>query len=174
LREILGPQFGLVRGLFFDKPPGRSWWLPWHKDQTIAVRNNSLPSQQFSRPTLKAGVPHVIAPRELLEQMLTVRLHLDEVTLDNGPLKVIPGSHLTGATTQDDGIEPATILAQPGDALLMRPLLTHASGDSVEGSTSHRRILHLEFAPSDDLPDGYQWHQFLADLPRSQSSPAAR
>src|SRR5262245_56399209 len=47
LREILGPDFGLVRGLFFDKPPGRSWWLPWHKDLTIAVQNNQLPSERF-------------------------------------------------------------------------------------------------------------------------------
>src|SRR5712671_3845081 len=44
LRQILGPHFGLVRVLFFDKPPEQSWSLPWHKDMTIAVRNNRLPS----------------------------------------------------------------------------------------------------------------------------------
>ena len=32
LCEVLGPDFGLVRALFFDKPPERTWALPWHKD----------------------------------------------------------------------------------------------------------------------------------------------
>jgi hypothetical protein len=162
LREVLGSEFGLVRGLFFDKPPGRSWWLPWHKDLTIAVKDNQLPSQHFTRPTFKAGVPHVIAPVELLEQMLTVRLHLDEVTEDNGPLRVIPGSHLTGKDIVADASEPVTILAKAGDALLMRPLVAHSSGDSTPGTDRHRRILHLEFAPREELPDGYAWQMFVS------------
>src|ERR1051325_2746543 len=28
LRQILGPSFGLVRALYFDKPPMQSWSLP--------------------------------------------------------------------------------------------------------------------------------------------------
>src|SRR5262249_49918266 len=71
LANVLGASFGLVRVLYFDKPPRQSWALPWHKDMTIAVRNNGLPSEQFARPTMKIGVPHVEAPRWLLEQMLT-------------------------------------------------------------------------------------------------------
>lgn len=161
LATILGPQFGLVRGLFFDKPPGHSWWLPWHKDLTIAVQNNQLPSERFTKPTHKAGVPHVIAPVELLEQMLTIRIHLDDVTAENGPLRVIPGSHLTGKEIVASDIEPATIFARAGDALAMRPLLSHSSGDSSPDTNRHRRILHLEFAPSEHLPDGYAWQQFI-------------
>jgi ectoine hydroxylase-related dioxygenase (phytanoyl-CoA dioxygenase family) len=160
LREILGPEFGLVRGLFFDKPPGRSWWLPWHKDLTIAVQNNQLPSERFKSPTNKAGVPHVIAPAEVLQQMLTIRLHLDDVTLENGPLRVIPGSHRSPAEI-DSCREPATILAQAGDALAMRPMLSHASGDSSPETKLHRRILHLEFAAQETLPDGYAWQRFV-------------
>ena len=38
LHEVLGPDFGLVRALFFDKPPERTWALPWHKGLTIAVK----------------------------------------------------------------------------------------------------------------------------------------
>lgn len=161
LNKVLGADFGLVRGLFFDKPPGRSWWLPWHKDLTIAVKNNQLPSEHFTRPTHKAGVPHVIAPVELLEQMLTIRLHLDEVTEENGPLRVIPGSHLTGKEIVANDVEPATIFARAGDALAMRPLLSHASGDSLPDTQRHRRILHLEFAASEQLPAGFEWQQFI-------------
>lgn len=161
LTNVLGADFGLVRGLFFDKPPGRSWWLPWHKDLTIAVKNNELPSASFTRPTNKAGIPHVIAPVEVLERMLTIRLHLDDVTPENGPLQVIPSSHLTGKEIIADDREPATILARAGDALAMRPLLCHSSGDSLDGTQRHRRILHLEFAASEQLSDGYEWYQFL-------------
>ncbi|WP_425613362.1 phytanoyl-CoA dioxygenase family protein [Anatilimnocola sp. NA78] len=161
LPAILGPNFGLVRGLFFDKPPGRSWWLPWHKDLTIAVQDNSLPSQQFTRPTFKANVPHVIAPVELLQSMLTIRLHLDDVTGENGPLRVIPGSHLTGKEIAAGNVEPITILANRGDALAMRPLVSHSSGESSPETKLHRRILHLEFAASPQLADGYQWQRFI-------------
>jgi hypothetical protein len=161
LSQVLGTEFGLVRGLFFDKPPGRSWWLPWHKDLTIAVKNNELPSALFTRPTNKAGIPHVIAPVKLLERMLTIRLHLDDVTPENGPLQVIPGSHLTGKEIIAEDREPATILAHAGDALAMRPLLCHSSGDALNGTERHRRILHLEFAASEQLADGYEWYQFI-------------
>jgi hypothetical protein len=59
LREHLGGGFGLVRALFFDKPPDRTWNLPWHKDMSIAVKDNTIASSSFSRPTIKSGVPHV-------------------------------------------------------------------------------------------------------------------
>lgn len=161
LRDILGPRFGLVRVLFFDKPPDRTWSLGWHKDLSIAVADNSLPSEHFSNPTLKAGVPHVIAPSKVLEKMLTLRIHLDEVTDENGPLLVVPGSQRSGKGADENPRSPVTIHAQAGDVLAMRPLLSHASGNSVAGTTRHRRILHLEFAASALLPDGYRWHTFI-------------
>src|SRR5947207_577952 len=40
LHYVLGPDFGLVRALYFDKPPDRTWALPWHKDLTIAVKEH--------------------------------------------------------------------------------------------------------------------------------------
>jgi hypothetical protein len=160
LMSLLGVQFGLVRILFFDKPPDRTWALPWHKDLTIAVQNNHLPSHLFSKPTLKAGVPHVEAPVEVLEQMLTVRIHLDDVTDENGPLKVIPGSHRTGKELRLGDVAPQAVLCQRGDVLLMRPLLAHASGHSEPATHRHRRVLHLEFAGTSELPDGYSWHDF--------------
>src|SRR5437660_1534170 len=61
LTDVLGANLGLVRVLYFDKPPGQSWALPWHKDMTIAVRDNALPTAHFRKPTNKAGVPHVEA-----------------------------------------------------------------------------------------------------------------
>jgi hypothetical protein len=42
LRKQLSEEFGLVRALFFDKPPDRTWDLAWHKDTLIAVKDNSI------------------------------------------------------------------------------------------------------------------------------------
>jgi hypothetical protein len=162
LAHVLGPAFGLVRVLFFDKPPGQSWALPWHKDLTIAVRNNRLSCTHFAKPTLKAGVPHVEAPRSVLETMLTARIHLDAVTAENGPLRVLPGSHHSGKQLLLDKTEPVSVLSGAGDVLLMRPLLAHSSGRSDPATRRHRRILHLEFAARAELPDGYAWHDFVA------------
>jgi hypothetical protein len=161
LSAVLGKDAGLVRVLFFDKPPDRTWSLAWHKDLTIAVRDNKLPSHTLTRPTTKAGVPHVEAARELLEQMLTLRIHLDDVTDENGPLRVVPGSHRTGKETVASDREPAVIRARAGTVLAMRPLVSHSSGASLPGCVRHRRILHLEFAGQPTLPDGYQWRDFL-------------
>ncbi len=161
LTQLLSPAFGLVRVLFFDKPPDQTWALPWHKDLTIAVRDNRLPSRRFRAPTRKAGVPHVEAPREILESMLTVRIHLNEITEENGPLKVIPGSHRSGKEMVLGETPPQAILCNRGDVLLMRPLLAHSSGRSHPDTRRHRRILHLEFAASPNLPDHYEWYDYI-------------
>ncbi len=159
LTAVLGDAFGLVRGLYFDKPPQRSWSLPWHQDLTIAVTDHR-PSTQFRKPTTKAGVPHVEAPPELLAQMLTLRIHLDDVTDENGPLQVLPGTHRSIAD-EPPALAPVTIFAKAGDVLAMRPLLFHASGASTPGTARHRRILHLEFAAQRELPEGFAWQTWL-------------
>lgn len=160
LTQTLGPEFGLVRGLYFDKHPERTWSLPWHKDLTIAVKDNSIPSSQFTKPTRKSGVAHVEAPESVLRRMLTLRIHLDPVTEENGPLEVAVGSHANGKQTNTVH-NVKKILVAAGDVLAMRPMLSHASGSSDPNTKMHRRILHLEFSGNHELPDGYQWHQFL-------------
>jgi Phytanoyl-CoA dioxygenase (PhyH) len=160
IQAVLGVSFGLVRVLFFDKPPGESWALPWHKDMAIAVKDNQFSSMHFECPTTKYGVPHVEAPMWLLQQMLTARVHFDDVTDENGPLRVLPGSHrdksFAGSAAE------TRILCQRGDVLLMRPLLSHSSGHSLGGTTRHRRVFHLEFSGVFDLPDGYRWHTYIS------------
>ena len=161
LTYVLGEHFGLVRGLYFDKPSHRSWSLPFHKDMTIAVKDNRLKSDEFSKPTTKAGVPHVEGSESVLANMLTLRIHLDAVTDFNGPLQVIPGSHLSGKSTAGYSGQPDVITCEAGDVLAMRPLVSHASGHSDPAREMHRRILHLEFAAEEQLADGFQWQDFI-------------
>ncbi len=164
LARVLGSLFGLVRVLFFDKPPRQTWALPWHKDLTVAVCDNRLGGAHFSHPTRKAGVPHAEAPLEVLEAMLTARIHLDDATEENGALKVIPGSHRAGKALALDAASPRLVSARRGDVLLIRPLVAHCSGKSHPDTERHRRVLHLEFAASPHLPGGYAWHDFRPGL----------
>jgi Phytanoyl-CoA dioxygenase (PhyH) len=157
LRTLLGSTPGVVRGLYFDKPPGHSWALPWHRDFTIAVKAHH-PSTLFTKPTIKAGVPHVEAPQSLLEKMVTVRIHLDPMRVENGALRVVPGSHHRNDTVTNDAV---TIECAAGDVLLMRPLLLHSSGHSDEGTHLHRRIVHLECAGTRALDDGFEWQDWI-------------
>ena len=156
---VLGPDCIAVRGLFFDKTPGANWGVAWHRDVMIAVRGRR-DVEGFGPWSEKAGVIHVQPPTDILERMLSVRIHLDACGPEDGPLRVIPGSH-RGVKLGPAGIEaakqrgePVECLAARGAILAFRPLLLHAS--SPAASPSHRRVVHLEFAEG-PLPGGLEW-----------------
>lgn len=159
LRPVLGQTPRLVRSLFFDKSRSANWSVAWHQDRFIAVREkHELPG--YRSWSCKAGIVHVEPPREVLEQMLTARIHLDPCDESTGALRVIAGSHKRGILLQDlvdDMIdrEPSTSCAgNAGDVFLMRPLLVHSSRSTKE--LTHRRILHFEYAGV-DLPAPLAW-----------------
>jgi len=160
----LGPNAGLVRALYFDKPPEQTWALPWHKDLLIAVSGNGHPPG-YSKPRLRAGVLHTEPPVEILERMLTLRIHLDAMTESNGPLEVLSGSHRTGKSVQLQEFTPVQIQSAAGGVLAMRPLLVHSSGRSEVGTSEHRRVLHLEFCGEPTLARGLSWHAYIPVSP---------
>ena len=159
VEPLLGPGCFAVRGILFDKTPDANWNVTWHQDLSIAVRDRRDVSG-FGPWSEKAGVVHVQPPAAILERMLTVRLHLDDCDAGNGPLQVLPGTHRSGRLSageiqQKRQDSPATLCPAPaGGALLMRPLLLHAS--SASQSPRHRRVIHLEYA-ADALPGGLSW-----------------
>ena len=159
VEQCLGSEAGIVRALYFDKPPGSGWSLPMHRDKTIAVAAHCDPVKPFAKPTRKAGVPHVEATESLLHSMLTLRLHLDPMREDNGPLMVVLQSHRDGSAEKQGNTE--IIQCQAGDVLAMRPLLLHASLAAHRDTRFHRRVVHLELASSRELPGDYNWHTFL-------------
>jgi hypothetical protein len=153
-----------VRAIYFDKSPEANWSVPWHQDLAIAVRARvDVPG--FGPWSTKERIPHVQPPAEVLEQMLTVRLHLDDADESNGALRVLPRSHRMGRHSPERiqelraQREDFVCAVAAGGALLMRPLLLHASGRST--STRSRRVLHIEYAAS-ALPSGLEWHELQA------------
>lgn len=184
VQAVLGENAGAVRCLFFDKPPGRSWTLPWHRDLTIAIAEPTQAMSQFRNLTKKAGIHHVNAPPSFLRQMLTLRVALDPMLIENGPLVVQSGKHwpvdddsndktvgessskAASYTADPDSADPystdpyTTILGEAGDIFVMRPLLPHSSLKSAEGTSLRRRIIHLELSNVRQLPEGLQWHRF--------------
>jgi ectoine hydroxylase-related dioxygenase (phytanoyl-CoA dioxygenase family) len=158
--QVLGAPCFIARSILFDKTPRANWKVAWHQDLSIAVRARR-DAEGFGAWSEKAGVTHVQPPAEILERMLTVRLHLDANDEANAPLRVIPGSHLQGRQSAEGiarMLETSTAvscLVPRGGALLMRPLLLHASSSS-RVPERHRRVVHLEFAAG-ELPAGLEW-----------------
>ncbi|OJT19044.1 phytanoyl-CoA dioxygenase [Archangium sp. Cb G35] len=158
---VLGPGCFAVRALLFDKTPDANWKVIWHQDLTIAVRERRA-VEGFGPWSEKAGILHVQPPVALLERMVAVRLHLDDCGAENGPVRVLPGSHRVGRLGPEDIASwrertPAVECLVPrGGLLVMRPLLLHASSPAIV--PAHRRVLHMEYAV-DSLPDGLEWHE---------------
>jgi hypothetical protein len=100
--------------------------------------------------TTKGGICHVQPPVRILEQMVSLRIHLDDCDESNGALRVLPGTHLRGRLTPEEIAEtqrqvtPVVCAVNAGDILLMKPLLLHAS--SPAASAAHRRVIHIDYA----------------------------
>jgi hypothetical protein len=139
-----------VQCTFFDKTEERNWLVPLHQDLSIPVKER-IEDPRLGAWSEKEGQHFVQAPVELLEQLLAVRVHIDDCGSSNGPLRVVPGSHRHGRLADADARRlrdtqgEVTCAMASGSALLMRPLLLHASSKAT--SPRHRRVLHFLFGP---------------------------
>jgi ectoine hydroxylase-related dioxygenase (phytanoyl-CoA dioxygenase family) len=160
VRACIGANARPVRGIFFDKTPGANWPVAWHQDLTLAVAEKH-DVDGWTRWSVKSGVHHVQPPVEVLERMITLRIHLDDNDAENGPLKVLPGSHGLGRIAGERiaglrvEMQEQTCLADAGSVLAMKPLILHAS--SAAKSPRHRRTVHIEYAPEGLLPAPLRW-----------------
>lgn len=146
---VLGSGCFAVRALFFDKTADANWKVVWHQDLTVATQKRiELPG--YGPWSMKAGVPHVQPPAEILENMLAIRVHLDPCGQDNGPVRVLDGTHCLGRLASDaiDDLRarrPESVcVAAEGALLALRPLLLHASSPATRAG--HRRVIHIEYA----------------------------
>ena len=157
--RALGPDARAVRAILFDKTAETNWSLAWHQDRTICVKAR-LDVSGFGPWTTKSGLQHVAPPFELLQRMVTIRVHLDDAPADNAPLLVAPGSHRLGLVKSADieaavsrcGVEAC--LARAGDVWIYATPILHASAAAKR--PGHRRVLQVDFADF-DLPGGLEW-----------------
>ena len=156
---VLGPDCFAVRATFFDKVPDANWKLRYHQDSVIAVKERHE-TPGFTSWSNKAGVLQVRPPEGVLADMLAIRIHLDDSTRQNGPLRVLAGSHQRRwpreAISQcKASFQEVTCEVPEGGVLAMRPLVLHAS--SASEIPQHRRIIHIEYARN-HLPGRLEWH----------------
>jgi hypothetical protein len=158
-RGVLPAGYAAVQCTYFRKSRERNWFVAWHQDLAIPV-SERVESAVLTGWSDKEGGLFVQPPAAVLEELVAMRLHLDECAESNGPLRVVPGSHRLGRLTpeeivrcRDEAGEVVCTLPR-GGALAMRPLILHASAKAT--GAGDRRVLHFLFGPP-TLPHGLRW-----------------
>ncbi len=146
ISDLTNSEYFLTKAIYFDKPSESNWFVAYHQDLSISV-NQKVDLENYTNWTFKKGQYGVQPPIEILKDMITIRIHLDNTSKENGALKVIPKSHLKGiirADSKDWNTESEFICeVEKGGAMLMKPLTLHASNRTTNGKK--RRVIHLEF-----------------------------
>ena len=157
VQQILGSSAFPFRATLFDKSPTANWLVVWHQDTALPLQERrEVPG--WGPWSVKDGVNYAHAPASALSQVLALRLHLDDSRSENGPLRVLPGTHTRGVLTDESLHDLSTqvpavdCLMARGGVLAMRPLIVHASSKSQ--SEALRRVLHVEYASSVNVVDG--------------------
>ena len=156
-KEWLGCVAIPFRATLFEKSGTSNWLIPWHLDTALPLveRFDLVGWGPWSK---KAGATYAHAPTWALSRVIALRVHLDASFADNGPLRVVPGSHSAGVLSDQAVMEFASTndhvecCVPQGGVLAMRPLIIHSS--SKTRSAKPRRVLHIEYADSLELADG--------------------
>ncbi|MBN8864667.1 MAG: phytanoyl-CoA dioxygenase family protein [Sphingobacteriales bacterium] len=161
IENSFGKDYFIVKSIYFNKPAASNWFVAWHQDLTISVKEKA-DIDGFGPWTVKPGQFAVQPPLSILEDNFTVRLHLDNTTVQNGALKVVPGSHRKGIYRTGDknwSSENEVICEVPaGGMMLMKPLLLHSSSRST--NNQQRRVIHIEFSRQ-TLPAPLRWSEMI-------------
>jgi ectoine hydroxylase-related dioxygenase (phytanoyl-CoA dioxygenase family) len=159
LRELGTENAEPVQCTLFNKSPDKNWLVSLHQDLSIPVAER-VSSAHCIGWSEKEGEVFVQPPVAVLQEVLALRVHLDDCDERNGALRVVPGSHRLGRLTAAQAIQArdamgeVTVTVPRGGAMLLRPLLLHASSKSVVDGP--RRVLHFVFGPR-NLPEGLRW-----------------
>src|SRR5580658_1623267 len=131
-QEVLGAGAIPFRATLFDKSPVSNWLVVWHQDTALPLRERrEVPG--WGPWSIKDGVNYAHAPASALEQVLALRLHLDDSIAKNGPLRVLPATHTLGVLSDEalhtlsTQISAVDCLVPRGGILAMRPLVVHAA-----------------------------------------------
>lgn len=163
ITDLFGAGYRPVKSIYFDKPRQSNWFVAYHQDLTISV-DRRAELEGFGPWTIKQNQFAVQPPVTILEDIFTIRIHLDDTDEGNGALKIIPGSHAKGIyrpETIDWTVEQEVFCnVKKGGVMIMRPLLLHASNRTI--NDNQRRVVHIEYS-SKNLPEPLQWSELLTD-----------
>jgi hypothetical protein len=156
-RRVLGPHAVPYRATLFEKSINANWLVVWHQDTALPLQLQ-FDLDGWGPWSRKQGLLYSHAPAWALSRIVALRLHLDAATVENGPLRILPGTHAYGVLADADVF--ALAHSQPhvdcivprGGVMSMYPLLVHSSG-KVQ-SAEPRRVLHIEYADSLELAQG--------------------
>lgn len=161
IEEIGNKSYFVVKSIYFDKPETSNWVVPYHQDLTINL-TEKFNTEGYMNWTIKNKQVAVQPPIFILENIFTIRIHLDDATQENGAVKVIPKSHLNGViqlTDKEINKEDEYVCTvSKGGIMLMKPLTLHASTRTT--NKKRRRVLHIEFS-NQNLENNLQWSEFL-------------
>ncbi|MGE0407544.1 MAG: phytanoyl-CoA dioxygenase family protein [Candidatus Korobacteraceae bacterium] len=156
---LLGADAFPFRATLFDKSQNSNWLVIWHQDKALPLRSRRE-RQGWGPWSTKNGILYAHAPTAALEKVVALRIHLDASGHNNGPLRILPGTHSLGVLS-DEAIEhlatqvsPVNCLVAEGGILAMRPFAVHASSKS--SSPAPRRVLHIEYAAEAAIADGLE------------------
>ncbi|MBO9691754.1 phytanoyl-CoA dioxygenase family protein [Chryseobacterium sp.] len=159
VQEIFGEKYFVVKSIYFDKPETSNWYVAYHQDLTISV-DKKLELPGFGPWTTKQNQFAVQPPLNVLKNIYTIRIHLDDTDENNGALKVVPKSHSKGIyrpETIDWTVETEEICnVEKGGIMMMKPLTLHGSNRTTNGKK--RRVIHIEFSDI-ELPEVLQWSE---------------
>ena len=147
----------LSKAIYFNKPSKSNWFVSYHQDLSISVKER-IEESGYSNWTIKKDQIGVIPPTDVLDNIVTFRIHLDNTDVTNGALRVLKKSHRIGVIRIDENFNKSiygnevTCEVKKGGVMLMKPLLLHASQKSI--SESDRRVIHLEFSNM-EIPMGW-------------------
>ena len=138
--DLIGPNVKFHHSKINSKLPGGQTAVKWHQDFPFTPHSN--------------------------DDLVTALLMVDEVTADNGPLEVVPGSHrgaihglwhdavFTGAVADDVAADcrqkAITCVGPAGSVCLMHTRLLHASAPNL--SSRCRNLFICVYSAEDAMP----------------------
>ena len=99
--EFLGNRPIPYRATLFEKSGKANWLVVWHQDTALPLTSH-IESTEWGPWSVKAGVLYAHAPAWALERVVALRVHLDPSIRENGPLRVVPGSHQYGVLPDEE------------------------------------------------------------------------
>lgn len=107
-----------IQAIACDKTPTANWKVTWHQDVMFPFAR-PVSMEGFILVSKKANVDYARPPRQVLEALLAVRIHLDDCDETNGPLRVSPAPHRQGVIRSTD---LADVVARHGETACLAPL----------------------------------------------------